>query len=151
MALITEAAMRCGFAGGLVVDYPNRCARGRVWGWGQRSPPLPMHSTKAKKFFLTLMAGRDPTFTVPRGLGDAAEASTVAFAGRKSSVRPQRRPPTGPLTMSPQKKKHGVMKDRKPVKYSRDWVLWKKERQRRQGKDVRRDSKYSARRRPDKF
>jgi len=37
MSLITSAAMRCGFQGGLVVDYPN--------------------STKAKKYYLVLFAG----------------------------------------------------------------------------------------------
>ena len=41
--------------------------------------------------------------------------------------------------------KHG--KNRGDVKGSRDWVLRKKERQRRQGRNVKRDSKYTARRR----
>jgi 18S rRNA (guanine1575-N7)-methyltransferase len=37
MSMITESAMRCGFSGGLVVDYPN--------------------SKKAKKYYLCLFAG----------------------------------------------------------------------------------------------
>lgn len=39
---------------------------------------------------------------------------------------------------------------RKGVK-SRDWVLAKKEQQRRRGLDVREDSKYTARKRKDKL
>ena len=34
---------------------------------------------------------------------------------------------------------------------SHDWVMAKKERQRRQGKTVKRDSKYSGRKRKDRF
>ena len=45
--MITMAAMKAGFSGGLVVDYPN--------------------STRAKKFFLTLMAG--PPMEVPKAKG----------------------------------------------------------------------------------
>ena len=45
--------------------------------------------------------------------------------------------------------KHG--KNRGDVKGSRDWVLRKKERQRRQGRNVKRDSKYTARRRKRGF
>ena len=44
MELITTAAMKAGFAGGLVVDYPN--------------------STKAKKFFLCLYCGPPSAFRV---------------------------------------------------------------------------------------
>ena len=36
-------------------------------------------------------------------------------------------------------------------KGDRSWILKKKERQRRQGKDVRSDSKYTGRKRPGKF
>lgn len=45
MELITSSAMRCGFSGGLVVDYPN--------------------STKAKKIYLCLFAGEPAPLAAP--------------------------------------------------------------------------------------
>jgi 18S rRNA (guanine1575-N7)-methyltransferase len=39
----------------------------------------------------------------------------------------------------------------KPLKKSRDWILEKKERRRKQGKQTAKDSKYTARRRCGKF
>lgn len=47
MELVTAQAMKAGFYGGVVVDYPN--------------------STKAKKFFLVLMTGGN--LPLPKGLG----------------------------------------------------------------------------------
>lgn len=39
----------------------------------------------------------------------------------------------------------------KPLKHSREWILEKKERRRRQGKETRPDSKYSGRKRSGRF
>ena len=39
----------------------------------------------------------------------------------------------------------------KPLKKSRDWILEKKERRRKQGKDVRPDSKFTGRKRSGKL
>lgn len=39
----------------------------------------------------------------------------------------------------------------KPVKKSREWILEKKERRRRQGKPTRMDSKYTGRKRSGRF
>lgn len=47
MELVTNQAMKAGFYGGVVVDYPN--------------------STKAKKFFLVLMTGGN--MPLPKALG----------------------------------------------------------------------------------
>ncbi len=47
-------------------------------------------------------------------------------------------------------RKSGSKVDRPDFK-SKDWVLKKKERQRKQGKSVRPDSKYTARKRPTSF
>ena len=47
--MITAQAMKAGFGGGLVVDYPN--------------------STKAKKYFLVLMTGAPQQ--LPKALGDS--------------------------------------------------------------------------------
>ena len=39
----------------------------------------------------------------------------------------------------------------KPLKKSRNWILEKKERRQRQGKDVRANTKYTGRYRGDRF
>ncbi|KAJ8953731.1 hypothetical protein NQ314_007341 [Rhamnusium bicolor] len=90
MELLTTQAMRAGFSGGVVVDYPN--------------------STKAKKFFLVLMTG-------------------ISYTAKREHLKQQRG---------------------KSLK-RRNWILEKKERRRRQGKDVRTDSKYTGRKRSGKF
>jgi len=111
MQMITESAMKCGFTGGLVVDYPN--------------------STRAKKYFLCLFAGQSNE-PLPRGIeGEEENRNTVSVVGRK---------------------KHGKGKreERVSVK-SKEWILHKKDRQRRQGKEVKPDTKYTGRRRPTAF
>lgn len=115
LELITSTALRCGFGGGLVVDFPN--------------------STKAKKYFLCLFAGVDPAaVAVPKGLGAASTA--MAADGSVHVV---------------QRKRGGKAKDRSEGVKSKAWIKAKKERQRRQGKDVRKDSKYTGRKRKDRF
>ncbi|RHZ17264.1 hypothetical protein DYB37_009053 [Aphanomyces astaci] len=73
MEEISANAMRCGFSGGLVIDFPN--------------------SAKAKKYYLCLIAGHDPTAktTLPKALvGDPAAA---AFENRREkNVRKARVP-----------------------------------------------------------
>ncbi|GLE00969.1 hypothetical protein PINS_up009766 [Pythium insidiosum] len=111
MEEISSCAMRCGFSGGLVIDYPN--------------------SAKAKKFYLCLFAGYDGSQEIPKALGTGEGASEVAVQGRQKTL-----------------KRKG--KGREPVK-AKDWVLAKKERYRKQGKTVKNDSKFTARRRPAAF
>eukprot|EP01096_Ripella_sp_DP13-Kostka_P004520 TRINITY_DN16849_c0_g1_i1.p1 TRINITY_DN16849_c0_g1~~TRINITY_DN16849_c0_g1_i1.p1 ORF type:complete len:294 (+),score=92.02 TRINITY_DN16849_c0_g1_i1:111-884(+) len=115
MEMITAAAMRSGFTGGIVVDFPN--------------------STKAKKYFLCLIAGPSASQQLPKGLGteESEERGTVSVSGRER-----------PKHLSKKKKKKDSVK-------SKEWVLRKKDRQRSQGKEVRRDSKYTARKRPSAF
>ncbi|GFY64299.1 probable 18S rRNA [Trichonephila inaurata madagascariensis] len=100
--LITCQAMRAGFGGGLVVDYPN--------------------STKAKKYFLVLLTGGAQK--LPAALG-TEETSINQAKFEKSRIR-------------------GKIPRGKSVKSGRDWVLEKKERRRRQGKNVRPDTKYTG-------
>ncbi|KXJ29094.1 probable 18S rRNA (guanine-N(7))-methyltransferase [Exaiptasia diaphana] len=111
--LITTQAMKAGFTGGIVVDYPN--------------------STRAKKMFLCLFAGA-PSAKLPKGLG-AEESSdvgdTVKFSGKRERYA---KVPRG-----------------KSIKKSKDWIQAKKDRRRRQGKEVRQDSKYTGRRRKTVF
>lgn len=62
MEMITTAAMRCGFTGGLLVDFP--------------------HSSKAKKYFLVLFAGAPSAFQMPKALGseEDEQANQIAYA-----------------------------------------------------------------------
>jgi len=72
--LISECAMRCGFTGGVVIDYPN--------------------STKAKKFFLCLFAGVSiDQVKLPRALTGVSEedTSTVTYARERARQRVRER------------------------------------------------------------
>ncbi|XP_043254418.1 probable 18S rRNA (guanine-N(7))-methyltransferase [Colletes gigas] len=86
------------------------------------------NSTKAKKFFLVLMTGGPAALPQALGIGD--DDSVISYASRREQI----------------KKARG-----KPLKKSRDWIAEKKERRRKQGKKVREDSKYTGRRRCNKF
>ncbi|RWS11614.1 putative 18S rRNA (guanine-N(7))-methyltransferase-like isoform X1 [Dinothrombium tinctorium] len=113
--LITQQAMRAGFTGGIVVDYPN--------------------STKAKKWFLVLFTGGSNN-QLPKGLtNEREETSSVSYSN---------------TTQRDASKRYKNLKG-KPLKKSKEWILQKKERRRRQGKEVRPDSKYTARRRCGRF
>lgn len=113
MQLITQFAMKAGFTGGIVVDYPN--------------------STRAKKTFLCLFAGVMAEMPAPKleGFGHQAEASNVAAHRRRG----------------------GHKKGERNHKKSRDWILAKKERRRKQvGRaPVRPDSKFTGRKRKPRF
>lgn len=109
--LITSQAMRAGFTGGVVVDYPN--------------------STRAKKMFLCLFAGVSSA-TLPKGLGSEGSHNTVNYTGVRE-------------------RNNNHDRKGKPLKKSKEWIAMKKNRKRRQGKDVRADSKYSGRKRKVHF
>eukprot|EP00288_Rhodomonas_lens_P015602 CAMPEP_0177714542 /NCGR_PEP_ID=MMETSP0484_2-20121128/13512_1 /TAXON_ID=354590 /ORGANISM="Rhodomonas lens, Strain RHODO" /LENGTH=283 /DNA_ID=CAMNT_0019226473 /DNA_START=22 /DNA_END=873 /DNA_ORIENTATION=- len=68
MELVTTCAMRCGFGGGLLVDYP--------------------HSTRAKKYFLVLFAGQREgaqPHQMPKAMGqEGGEKGTVDFASKRN-------------------------------------------------------------------
>ncbi|GAB9463777.1 hypothetical protein Gpo141_00001225 [Globisporangium polare] len=73
MEEISGCAMRCGFSGGLVIDFPN--------------------SAKAKKFYLCLFAGYDATPAIPKALGtgeDAGMTSEIAFEARRKQLHQRR-------------------------------------------------------------
>ncbi|KAL1923477.1 uncharacterized protein VTP21DRAFT_8457 [Calcarisporiella thermophila] len=70
--LIMNVAMRCGFEGGLLVDYPN--------------------SKRAKKYYLCLFAGQAPgeqKQEMPKALGEEEEGEPngVAYEGRRLHER----------------------------------------------------------------
>ncbi|XP_014378334.2 probable 18S rRNA (guanine-N(7))-methyltransferase, partial [Alligator sinensis] len=112
LELITAQAMKAGFTGGMVVDYPN--------------------SAKAKKFFLCLFVGASGV--LPKGLGaectDGEESRQAKFTNERTRFKNAKG---------------------KSAKKSRDWILEKKERRRRQGKEVRADTKYTGRKRRPHF
>nr|CAG4635659.1 EOG090X0BBW [Artemia franciscana] len=100
--LITTQAMKSGFTGGLVVDFPN--------------------STKAKKYFLVLMTG---------GVGLEMDLGTGVSGVTLERVK--------------------QIRQSKSVKKSRDWILEKKERRKRQGKETREATRFTGRKRPGHF
>ena len=95
MELITQQAMKAGFTGGVVIDYPN--------------------STKAKKMFLCLFSGGAPK-QLPKGLGteEKQSSSSASFVQARREFRKQ-----GKTRIAPK---------------SREWILAKKERRKKQGK-----------------
>ena len=115
--MITNAAMRVGFSGGLVVDFP--------------------HSTKAKKYFLVLMVGG--TAAVPQGKMDGDDM----FDDDEEEERQ--------MNVKVNDRKTRRRKNDKRIK-GKAWILNKKEQQRYRGQaDVRPDSKYTGRKRKDRF
>lgn len=120
--LISECAAKVGFAGGIVVDYPN--------------------STKAKKHYLVLSFER--AYKAPRGLSGAEgallndEPRTGVHVADKDPKRAGKR-----NAKAPRKKKGGGK--------TKEWILHKKETQRKRGKDTRKDTKYTGRKRPMRF
>lgn len=88
------------------------------------------NSSKAKKMFLVLLTGGHQT--LPKGLGTESESDNrVTVINRRNVKKRERRG--------------------RPLKKSKEWIVNKKERARRQGKDVRPDSKYTGRRRLGHF
>lgn len=127
--LISECAAKVGFAGGIVVDYPN--------------------STKAKKHYLVLSFER--SYKAPQGLTglEGALLKGNNGEGSRSGVRvadkdPRKASAAGKKSRGPPKKKKGGGK-------TKEWILHKKETQRKKGKDTRKDTKYTGRKRPMRF
>jgi 18S rRNA (guanine1575-N7)-methyltransferase len=128
LQLITASAMRAGFGGGLVIDFP--------------------HSTKAKKYFLVLLAGPpEDGFSMPVPMGEDAMSTAMSTGGGPSrpshGVQVDERKKHARRKMSSREKARGG----KIAKKSREWILIKKDAARRQGKEVAHDSKFTGRRR----
>lgn len=90
------------------------------------------NSAKAKKHYLVLSCDRTCRKQVQQSISAVEEQShvSVSAASRKVSSKPIR-------------KKKGIK--------TKEWIIKKKETQRKRGKSVRPDTKYTARRRPKKF
>ncbi|EPR62822.1 methyltransferase [Toxoplasma gondii RUB] len=118
--MVTSAALRSGFGGGIVVDYPN--------------------STKAKKYFLVLwvggshLPGQQQQLQQLQAAALGADGPSQIESTRRERQKQPRRGKSSKATVS-----------------RREWIEKKKERQRLQGKKVRHQSKYTGRKRKDKF
>jgi 18S rRNA (guanine1575-N7)-methyltransferase len=120
--LIAQAASKVGFAGGVLVDYPN--------------------STKAKKYYLCLSFERSYRMPVALGTGQHHGAKSAAqasvFVGKQNDqYGSQKR----------KGKKSKVLSGAEKL----DWIKRKKDNRIRQGKDVKSDSKFTGRKRSRGF
>ncbi|CAX63979.1 S-adenosylmethionine-dependent methyltransferase, putative [Plasmodium reichenowi] len=104
---LTNFAMKAGFGGGVVVDFPN--------------------SAKSKKYYLCLWAGSSLVATMPTALNDEEE-NIISHERRKFNK-----------------------KTKKQIKKNKEWILKKKDQRRMKGLDVKRDSKYTGRKRKGRF
>jgi len=109
--LIATAASRAGFAGGIVVDYPN--------------------STKAKKHYLCLSMDRHHTNSKTNDT-ELPRAPGIVVVNERTQQSHQRRI------------------SKKFVK-NKQWVIQKKEHQRSLGRNIQSDSKFTGRKRKDRF
>ncbi|KAI7746656.1 hypothetical protein M8C21_030236 [Ambrosia artemisiifolia] len=121
--LILGFAMRAGFAGGVVIDYP--------------------HSSKKRKEYLVLTCGPPSMSTAaPSAKGEDGNSSSDDDSSgdeenQTVSISDRNRP----------RKKQKITKKGK----TRSWVLKKKEKMRSKGNVVPPDSKYTARKRKARF
>jgi 18S rRNA (guanine1575-N7)-methyltransferase len=120
--LISETATSCGFTGGIVVDYPN--------------------SAKAKKHYLVL--------SFDRSNAQRKGAIDSAAVAKLQTHTPQQHVAVGGTINNHSKKPKVIRKGKNGTK-TKEWVLHKKETERKRGKNVRPDTKYTARKRPAKF
>ncbi|KAK8487567.1 hypothetical protein V6N13_016409 [Hibiscus sabdariffa] len=121
--LILSYAMRAGFAGGVVVDYP--------------------HSTKRRKEYLVLTCGPPSLSTaVPSGKGEDGESCS----DEESSGDEENQTVRNSDRHRPRKKQKINKKGK-----GREWVLRKKEQMRKKGNVVPPDTKYTARKRKARF
>lgn len=127
--MITTAAMRAGFSGGLVVDFPN--------------------SAKAKKYYLVLMVGQSAEAVEARALtGEEDRPSTNRVSvvssqhGKKAGRGGRKHKASGPTNLSA----------RHPESKGKAWVHRKKASMRTKGVlNVPNDSRYTGRKRKSHF
>ena len=154
MNMISQAAMKCGFGGGMVVDFP--------------------HSARAKKCYLVIYAGQAPHGYMPprpldgnpEGLDDVRsdeeevedddddddedddddDDENDAVGGKR--IRIGGRPHNGGGREQPTKRRR---KDNRPATGTKEWVLLKKAERRKFGLKTSDDTKYTMRQRKPRF
>lgn len=123
--LILSFAMRAGFAGGVVIDYP--------------------HSSKKRKEYLVLTCGQPSVNTVtPSAKG---EDENSCSDNDDDSSGDEENQTVGISDRNRPRKRQKLTKKGK----TRSWVLKKKEQMRSKGNVVPRDTKYTARKRKARF
>jgi len=125
--MITTSALRVGFSGGLVIDYPN--------------------STRAKKYFLVLAAGPPESTPAPKSSNaseDVAKYTEVRIDGRDSSGRHSKK------INGAHSRTIFVGSKRHPEGKGKEWILKKKKQARSRGKEIATDSKYTGRKRKER-
>ncbi|KAL6189046.1 hypothetical protein ACLB2K_040436 [Fragaria x ananassa] len=121
--LIVSSAMRAGFSGGIVVDYPN--------------------SSKKRKEYLVLTCGPPSVNTsVPEGKSEDGDSSS----DEDSSEDEENQTVSISDRHRPRKKQRTTKKGK-----GRDWILKKKEQSRRKGNIVPPDTRYTGRKRKARF
>lgn len=123
--LILSYAMRAGFAGGVVIDYP--------------------HSSKRRKEYLVLTCG-PPSLSsaTPKGKGDDKESYSSDDDGSEEDEENQTVRVSG---RQRPRKKQKLNKKGKGI----EWILKRKEKQIRKGNTVPLDSRYTGRKRKARF
>lgn len=129
LEMISSAAMKSGFSGGLVVDYP--------------------HSTRAKKYFLVLSCGPPSTSAA---LPKAKEVDELMTDSEESGSDDE----GGDGTVNVSERQRPAKKQRrgnnKTSAKGRSWIMKKKEQRRHRGyANVPADSKYTGRKRKTHF
>lgn len=132
--LALACASKAGFSGGIVVDFPN--------------------STKAKKYYLCLMTGGDGiASSMPKGLTEESakemEYEEDDYEDEQGDSAQSMRSVQKTVKIGPRQRQK-LAKIQKATK-DRAWVLRKKELYRKRGKDVKTDTKYTARKRRPRF
>ncbi|KAL3655432.1 hypothetical protein CASFOL_001218 [Castilleja foliolosa] len=122
--LILGCAMRTGFSGGVVVDYP--------------------HSTKQRKEYLVLSCG-PPSLSSAAPQGKGEDGESCSDDDNSSGDEDNRM-----VHVSDRNRPRKKQKLNKKVR-GKDWVLKKKEQMRRKGNSVPLDTKYTARKRKARF
>lgn len=127
--LISETATSCGFTGGVVVDYPN--------------------SAKAKKHYLVLSFDR--SHAKRKGLIDSTPQTQ-----RNDNYNQPTSTVTTISNTNYNNKNNNYNRKEKPIRKkkgmkTKEWILHKKDVDRTRGKEVRPDTKYTARKRPTRF
>ncbi|XP_020596627.1 probable 18S rRNA (guanine-N(7))-methyltransferase [Phalaenopsis equestris] len=125
--MIMKAAMRAGFAGGVVVDFP--------------------HSTKARKAYLVLTCGPASMQTsLPKGKAEDGESCSDDDESDDDDEQT-----VGIYDRHRPAKRSKIAKMGKGKGKGKAWVLKKKNQMRNKGYSVPPDTKYTARKRKDRF
>lgn len=125
---MTAQAMRAGFGGGVVVDFPESTKAKKLVTLCTMLYPIAYYFSILRVFLILFAGGASnqlPTALDASALDEAEDAEHIPY----SRNGPQR---------------HHGKKNRAPVK-SRKWVMDKKDRMRAKGLETRPDSKYTGR------